>query len=438
MADTRKTVLITGCAPGGIGHALALDFHNAGLRVFATARDAAQLEDLAALGIETFSFDVTAQADRVRIRETLERVAGGGLDVLVNNAGKNCTVPAIEVTDSDIESTFTTNIISVISTIRELSPLLIRTKGKIVNIGSITAVTPYVFGAVYNATKGALQAYSNTLRLELAPFGVRVILVVTGGVQSRIARTDRTLGEDSLYLPIEEEYLRRVKHSQEGAMPTKAYSASVVHEVLKANPQNWVWQGNKSWIIWFLDRFAPRSVWDYIFPKMFGLARLRQIVAKRESDKRKQTGPWQPADRHSPVESAQNLSPVRKTGEGLRRLAAAAHHGEGPPSPSPRNAHIPMGMRQTGKRMWDAAADCQLLSPACAAHLGEGLAGPLLRNAHILMELRKTGSWRRILSPVLRNAPPSVGCRLRRVPPITRGTGAADKGSTAHITPIAQ
>lgn len=44
-------------------------------------------------------------------------------------------------------------------------------------------------------------------------------------------------------------------------MPTKAYSASVVHEVLKAHPQNWVWQGNKSWLIWFLDRFAPRSVW---------------------------------------------------------------------------------------------------------------------------------------------------------------------------------
>ncbi|OBT78632.1 hypothetical protein VF21_02236 [Pseudogymnoascus sp. 05NY08] len=282
MADTRKTVLITGCAPGGIGHALALDFHKAGLRVFATARDKVALKDLEELGIETFSFDVTVQADRVRIRGELERVAGGRLDLLVNNAGKNCTVPAIEVSDEDIHSTFETNIFSVIAIIRELSPLIIRTKGKIVNIGSITAVTPYVFGAVYNATKGALQAYSNTLRLELAPFGVRVILVVTGGVQSRIARTDRTLGEDSLYLPINEEYLRRVKHSQEGAMPTKAYSASVVHEVLKSNPPNWVWQGNRSWIIWFLDRFAPRSVWDYIFPSMFGLARLRQIVAKRE------------------------------------------------------------------------------------------------------------------------------------------------------------
>ncbi|KFX95420.1 hypothetical protein V490_03890 [Pseudogymnoascus sp. VKM F-3557] len=283
MADARKTVLITGCAPGGIGHSLATDFHKAGLRVFATARDAAVLADLAALGIETISFDVTSKADRLRVRETLEKEANGKLDILVNNAGKNCTVPAIEVSDEDIQSTFETNIFSVIQIIRELSPLIISAKGKIVNIGSITAVTPYVFGSVYNATKGALQAYSNTLRLELAPFGVRVILVVTGGVQSRIARTDRTLSEDSLYLPINAEYLRRVKHSQEGAMPNAAYSASVVHEVLKASPQKWIWQGNRSWLIWFLDRFAPRSVWDYIFPSMFGLARLRQIVAKRQS-----------------------------------------------------------------------------------------------------------------------------------------------------------
>lgn len=58
----------------------------AGLRVFATARDKAALKDLEELGIETLSFDVTAQADRVRVREELERVAGGRLDVLVNNA----------------------------------------------------------------------------------------------------------------------------------------------------------------------------------------------------------------------------------------------------------------------------------------------------------------------------------------------------------------
>lgn len=54
--------------------------------MFATARDKEVLEDLAALGIETLSFDVTSQDDRRRIRETLERVAGGRLDILVNNA----------------------------------------------------------------------------------------------------------------------------------------------------------------------------------------------------------------------------------------------------------------------------------------------------------------------------------------------------------------
>jgi hypothetical protein len=83
-------------------------------------------------------------------------------------------------------------------------------------------------------------------------------------------------------------------------MPNEAYSASVVREVLKAQPQSWIWKGNRSWIIWFLDRFAPRSVWvcgistpptlisanndqDWIFPSMFGLTRLRQIIVKRKS-----------------------------------------------------------------------------------------------------------------------------------------------------------
>lgn len=109
----------------------------------------------------------------------------------------------------------------------------------------------------------------------------------------------------------------------------------------------------------------------------------------------------QPADWHGPVcENAQNLSPVRKTGEGLRRLAAAAHHGEGPPSPSPRNAHIPMDMRKTGKRMWDAAADCRLLPPACAARFGEGLAGPSPRNAHIHVGMRETGVRLHQLPPI--------------------------------------
>jgi 1-acylglycerone phosphate reductase len=75
------------------------------------------------------------------------------------------------------------------------APLLIQAKGTIVMVGSLAGVIPYVFGSVYNASKAALHAYANTLRVEMKPLGVSVITIVTGGVKSRISRTERMLPE---------------------------------------------------------------------------------------------------------------------------------------------------------------------------------------------------------------------------------------------------
>ena len=117
----------------------------------------------------------------------------------------------------------------------------------------------YFFAGVYNASKAALHAYSNTLRLELAPFDVKVVIIVTGGVQSRIARTRRDLAEDSLYLPINDDYQRRLKHSQENAMPNEAYARSVISQVLQATPKKWIWEGKSSWTIWWFHSFVPNT-----------------------------------------------------------------------------------------------------------------------------------------------------------------------------------
>lgn len=126
--------------------------------------------------------------------------------------------------------------------------------------------SPYVFGSVYNASKAALHHYSSTLRVELAPFGVRVVTIITGGVKSNIARVDRTLNPNSIYMPIEEEYIRRVKHSQEVGMDTKKYAASVVQQVTRPGilarlfrNRNWVWEGAKSWLVWFGLTFMPKN-----------------------------------------------------------------------------------------------------------------------------------------------------------------------------------
>ncbi|GKZ21457.1 hypothetical protein AbraCBS73388_007142 [Aspergillus brasiliensis] len=85
--DGRKSVLITGCSPGGIGNSLAREFHRNGLRVFATARDAKTIEDLASIGVETLSLTVD---DEKSVRQCFEDIKGKlgekGLDYLVNNA----------------------------------------------------------------------------------------------------------------------------------------------------------------------------------------------------------------------------------------------------------------------------------------------------------------------------------------------------------------
>ncbi|KAF7591764.1 hypothetical protein BBP40_001144 [Aspergillus hancockii] len=321
IVDKRRTVLITGCSPGGIGNALAREFHRHGLRVFATARDAETLEDLAALGIETLSLVVDDQGSVQSCYVEVQKMLGGkGLDYLVNNAGRSTsvqdrhskvhclgavkqdgsglritdyTVPAMEVDLSEARTIFETNFFAVINICQTFLPLLRQAEGNIVQLGSVAGVIPYVFGSVYNASKAALHSFSDTLRVELAPFGVNVTTIITGGVQSRIARVHRTLESNSLYAPIEDEYHRRVTHSQDGAMPHDAYARSVVTQILYGSApwrwlwpwargrKSWIWEGNKSWLVWFLSGgWAWTGLFHFAMTRMFKLYMLRKAIGK--------------------------------------------------------------------------------------------------------------------------------------------------------------
>lgn len=83
----KKSVLISGCSKGGIGDALAQEFHKKGLRVFATARDLAKIEHLKAIGLEVLQLDVTSSESIRNAVDEVHKVTGGRLDFLVNNAG---------------------------------------------------------------------------------------------------------------------------------------------------------------------------------------------------------------------------------------------------------------------------------------------------------------------------------------------------------------
>lgn len=132
-----KTVLITGASLGGIGASLAREMKRQGWRVFATARRVDTVAELAALGIETLPLEVTSQDSIDALKKEVLVRTGGRLDMLINNAGRNYTVPAIDVEMHEIEETFRTNVFGVMALCKAFTPLLIEAKGTIVQIGSV-------------------------------------------------------------------------------------------------------------------------------------------------------------------------------------------------------------------------------------------------------------------------------------------------------------
>ncbi len=197
-----KVVLVTGCSQG-IGRDLAQRMTEAGYAVVATARRAETLEPLdAALKLQ---LDVTSDGS---VGEAVERVLErfGRIDVLVNNAGFNECGAIEELPDEALRSMFEVNVFGVLRMMRAVLPAMRRQgTGRILNISSLAGRMSMPVNGGYSATKYALEAISDAARQELAPFGIRVILVQPGSIATRFsdsmnARSAKTIEDaDSPY-----------------------------------------------------------------------------------------------------------------------------------------------------------------------------------------------------------------------------------------------
>ena len=290
-----RTVLITGCSPGGIGHAMARQFQQRGYHVIATARNTEVLKDLEANGMTTLELEVTNTNSIKLLHEKVLKICPNGLDFLVNNAGINCTIPALDLNMADARRTFETNVFAVMELVQIFAPQLIQAKGTIAMIGSLASEMPYVFGSVYNASKAALLAYANTLRVELAPFDVSVITVMTGGVKSQLTKkTPKFIPTGSIYAPIKEHFERRKLHSAEVGVEPDAYAAQVVDQLIPgAGPwpwiwfmkdarRHWIWAGGSSNLVWLLSAgWWRHGLFDWYFTRKFHLDLLADEKAKK-------------------------------------------------------------------------------------------------------------------------------------------------------------
>jgi len=188
---SEQSILITG-ATSGIGRDAALRLAGAGHLVLAGGRRRDALAGLAAESrgrIEPLVLDVTEPASVEAARELVERRTGGrGLDVLVNNAGYALPGPLEALAEADLRRLFDTNLFGLLAVTRAFLPAMReRGLGRVVNVGSIMGRVAMPLLGAYNASKHAVAAVTDTLRMELAPFGVSVVLVEPGALRTGFA-----------------------------------------------------------------------------------------------------------------------------------------------------------------------------------------------------------------------------------------------------------
>jgi short-subunit dehydrogenase len=180
---TGEVALVTG-ASSGIGAATARRLAALGFTVYGTARRVDRLQGLAADGVRVLAMDVADDGSRRAGIETIMAEAGR-IDVLVNNAGYGSYGAVEDVSAEEARAQFEVNVFAAAELIRLLLPQMRdRRSGTIVNISSMGGRIYTPFGGWYHATKFALEALSDCLRMELAPFGVRVVLVEPGAIRT--------------------------------------------------------------------------------------------------------------------------------------------------------------------------------------------------------------------------------------------------------------
>lgn len=212
-------------------------------------------------------------------------------------SGRTHTHPATDIDIDDVRETFETNVFGVMAMCASFSDLLIAARGLIINIASLAAITPYVFGSVYCASKGAVASYSRTLRLELKPFGVRVTVAMTGTVRSQIAsKTHRTLPEGSIYRRVAEIFEKRLTFSQNNAtVDTATYARKLVKNALKPEwplvlrawfgRADWFWAGGWATGVWFSTWFGEWLL-DSVMYRMIGMNKLEAVLKEEERQKK--------------------------------------------------------------------------------------------------------------------------------------------------------
>jgi short-subunit dehydrogenase len=204
------------------------------------------MSDLQAHGIETLPLDVLSDESIAACVKSID-----SLDILLNNAGAGYGMPFSDLSIPEAKKIFDLNVWSYLSVGQAFLPLLLKSKGMLVNHSSAAAVMHLPLQSTYNASKAAIAMFTNTMRLELEPLGVKVIDLKSGGVQSNFAaNVSRTkLPPDSLYMPAQKMVEDSIAGEwfAHGGIPSDQWARQIVGDLSKKSPAPVICRGGQAW-----------------------------------------------------------------------------------------------------------------------------------------------------------------------------------------------
>ena len=271
-----RVALVTG-ASSGIGRATALALAAEGAVVYATARRQEGLAAVEVEGLRGLRLDVTDEGSMV---EAVRRVEAehGAVDVLVNNAGYGLNGPAEELGMDDVRRAFETNVFGLLRMGQLVLPgMRGRGYGKIVNVGSVGGTFVAPGAGAYHASKYAVEALSDAMRMEVGAFGVDVVVVQPTGVRTpfaaKINATMRDTGPGSPYAAFKENMARTTERMFSGGGYGIIEAGDVARVILRAveadRPRTRYKVGTSAHVYSWIRRLLPDRAWDAVMARQF-------------------------------------------------------------------------------------------------------------------------------------------------------------------------
>jgi NAD(P)-dependent dehydrogenase (short-subunit alcohol dehydrogenase family) len=287
MSDrlSSMAVVVTG-ASTGIGAACALECAGRGMMVFAGVRDPRAGEALTAKAgssLIPIMLDVTDEPSIARSVETVQRIVGeAGLGGLVNNAGIAIGSPLEVIALSQLRKQLEVNVIGQIAVTQAFLPLLRRARGRIVNMGSIAGRGTIPLLGPYSASKFALEALTDALRMELQPWGIHVSIIEPGAIATPIwEKSEKAAGHleasaskeaKALYGEAVIRIREAIAQATKRAIPPAAVVHAVHHALTASHPHTRYLVGAdakvRAWMVkWLPDRMQDRLLtWALKYP----------------------------------------------------------------------------------------------------------------------------------------------------------------------------